>query len=78
MLNGENISKIPKASIKRLVKNGSNPNIIISDKAAEAIAAILEKKAARIARYAVKRARDKKRNTITEEDIDTYALKFGD
>lgn len=69
---------ISKVTIKKIVKNGSTPNVIISDKAAEAIARILEKKAQRIAKYAVKRARTNKRDTITEEDVDTYRLKFGD
>jgi len=69
---------IPKASIKKIVKNGTNPNLIITDKAAEAIARILETKARRIAKYAVKRAKSKKRNIITEEDVETYMLKFGD
>lgn len=78
MLNGESMRNISKSSIKKIVKNGSNPDVIISDKAAEAIARILEEKAKRIARYAVKRAKSKKRGTVTEEDIDTYRLKFGD
>ncbi|MDE1871556.1 MAG: NFYB/HAP3 family transcription factor subunit [Candidatus Micrarchaeota archaeon] len=69
---------ISKATIKKIVKNGSNPNVIISDKAAEAIARILESKAKRIAKYAVKRAKAKKRNTITEDDIDTYTIMHGD
>jgi histone H3/H4 len=69
---------ISKSSIKKIVKAGSNPNVIISDKAAEAIARILEQKAKRIATYAVKRAKSKKRNTVTEDDVDTYLLKFGD
>ncbi len=69
---------ISKASIKKIVKGGSNPNVIITDKAAEAIARILEKKARRIAKYAVKSAKSKKRNTITEEDVDKYRLMFGD
>ena len=67
---------ISKASIKKIVKGSFN--VIVSDKAAEAIAKLLEQKAERIARYAVKRAKDKRRSTITEEDIDTYRLKFGD
>jgi histone H3/H4 len=69
---------ISKTSIKNIVKKGSNPHVIISDKAAEAIAKILEKKAQKIAKYAVKRAKSNKRNTITEEDVDTYRLMFGD
>jgi histone H3/H4 len=69
---------ISKTSIKKIIKSGSNPDVIINDKAAEAIAKILEKRANKIARYAVKRAKSKKRNTITEEDIDTYRMMFGD
>lgn len=69
---------ISKASIKKMVKSGSNPNVIISDRAAESIARILEAKAKKIAKYAVKRAKSKKRQMITEEDVDTYRLKFGD
>lgn len=72
------MEKISKESIKKLVKNGSNPDVIVSDKAAEAIIAILEKKAKKIAKYAVDRAKNKKRATITEEDIDTYRMMFGD
>lgn len=69
---------ISKASIKKMVKNSSNPNAIISDRAAEAIARLLESKAKSIAKYAVKRAKGKKRSTITEEDIDAYRVRFGD
>lgn len=72
------MNKISKASIKRMVRNRASTNVIISDKAAEAIAALLERRANRIARYAVKRAKSKKRSTITEDDIETYRLKFGD
>ncbi|MGI0134370.1 MAG: histone-like protein [Candidatus Micrarchaeaceae archaeon] len=68
--------KISASSIKKLVRDSSGT--VISDSAANAISKILEKKAKRIARYAVKRAKSKKRATILEEDIDTYRLKFGD
>lgn len=72
------MQSIPKNSIKKILKDGSSSNLIISDKAAAAIASILEEKAKRIAKYAVKRAKSQKRNAITEEDIDTYRLKYGD
>jgi len=72
------MGKIPKDSIKKIIKNGSNPEIIISDAAAASIAKILEKKAERIAKYAVQRARKRKSGTITEEDIDSYKIRFGD
>ncbi len=70
--------RISKSSIKKMVKNGSRRDVIVSDKAAGAIAAMLERKAKLIAEYAVKRAKSRNRGTITEEDIDTYRLKFGD
>ena len=69
---------ISTASIKKIIKEKYNSDVIITEKAAKAIAKALEEKARRIAKYAVKRAKDKKRATITEEDIDTYRLKFGD
>ena len=72
------VIKISKTTIKKIVKNGANPDVIISDKAAEAIARILEEKAQKIAKYAVSRAKSKKRNAINEEDVDTYRLMFGD
>jgi|GEM_PF-1309520 histone H3/H4 len=75
---GVYLDKIPKSSIKKMVKDGSNSDIIISDRAAEAIAKLLEDKAKRIAEYAVDRAKKKKRATITEEDINAYKLTFGD
>jgi histone H3/H4 len=72
------MDKIPTDSIKRIIKNGSNPDIIISDAAAASIAKLLERKAERIAKYAVQRARKRKSGTITEDDIDSYKIRFGD
>ncbi|MGC9190616.1 MAG: histone-like protein [Candidatus Micrarchaeia archaeon] len=66
---------LSKAAVKKLIKGRSN--IAISDEAAAAIAEMLEKKAASIARYAVKRAERKKRKIILDEDIDEYRMKFG-
>jgi histone H3/H4 len=68
--------KISKAAIKKLV-NGSG-GVVISDSAASAIATLLEKKAKRIAKYAVKRAKAKKRESVIAEDIDSYRVRFGD
>jgi histone H3/H4 len=66
---------ISKQTIKRMVKaNG----IAISDSAADALARMLEKKAKKIASYAVKRAKSRGRMSVLEEDIDTYGIKFGD
>ena len=70
------MSKIPKATIKGIVKMSNGAKL--SDKAAEAIAAILEKKAMNIASYAVKNAKKNNRNVVLKEDIEDYALKGGD
>lgn len=53
-------------------------SVKISDNAAAAIAKMLEAKAGKIARYAVKRARSRKRGTVLEEDIESYKVRFGD
>ncbi|MGC8669757.1 MAG: histone-like protein [Candidatus Micrarchaeia archaeon] len=66
---------ISKALVKKLVKE--RYSILLSDDAAEAIADMLEKRAASIARYAVKHAQKKKRSIVTEDDIEGYKLKFG-
>lgn len=68
--------KISKASVKKLVREKAG--ISLSDAAAASIAKMLEEKAERIARYAVRRAKASKRSTVTGEDIDTYRLKYGD
>ena len=72
------MQNISNATIKKIVKNSSNSNLIINKEASEAIARILEKKAERIAAYAVKRAKSRKRHTVTEEDIESYSLMAGD
>lgn len=78
MLKSEFMENLSKASIKKIIKEGSNPDIIISDEAAEAIAKLLEEKAKQIAAYAVERAKRKQRETITEEDIEAYMVVSGD
>lgn len=70
------MGRVSKTSIKRLVK--SSAGIAISDNALESIAKLLEAKAKMIAEYAVKRAKAHNRDVVTEEDVDTYRLKFGD
>lgn len=69
--------KVSKASVRKIISNGSR-NIIISERAAGAIATLLERKAKKISKYAVQRARKNGRSTITEEDINSYRLRFGD
>ena len=68
--------KIVKATIKRLVNR--NGPIKLTDKAAGSISTILERKAKKIARYAMAQAKKNGRKTILKEDIDSYRLKFGD
>ncbi len=70
------MAKIPKSAIKSLVK--SKNKIALTDNAASSISRILEKKAERIAKYALTRAKKSGRNTILKEDIDAYRLKFGE
>lgn len=66
---------ISNAAIKKLVEQQTG--VKISNSAASAIAKLLEKKASTIAKYSVKRAKDKGRNVVTEDDVDSYRLKFG-
>ncbi len=76
ILSADWMQRISKALVKKIVKEKFN--ISMSDNAAEAMAEMLEKKAMSIARYAVKRAQQSKRKTVTQEDIERYKLKFSD
>ncbi len=67
--------KIPKALIKKVIKDDSD--IILDDKAAEALAEQLETEAKEIAKYAVERAKKVNRTTVLEEDIEDYVIKHG-
>ncbi|MCL5440347.1 MAG: NFYB/HAP3 family transcription factor subunit [Candidatus Marsarchaeota archaeon] len=67
---------ISRASIKKIIKDSQN--LKMTDGAAEAIAAMLEEKAARIAKYAVERAKKNNRDAVLAEDVDSYRMKFGD
>ncbi len=67
--------RISSKTVKKAMRRRSD--VAISEKAAAAIAKILEEKANSIAIYAVKRAKKNGRNTVTKEDVDNYRLKFG-
>jgi histone H3/H4 len=67
---------IPRAAIKKLVKK--RKGVSLTDSAASSISLILEKKASRIAKYALARAKRAGRETILKEDIEAYRLKYGD
>ena len=70
------MTKISNAMIKKLVKEQTGTTI--SDTAAGAIAKLLEKKAKTMAKYAVARAKKKGRATVTEDDIYSYKMQFGE
>jgi histone H3/H4 len=67
---------ISKQVIKKIIKKYVKAKI--TDDGAEAIAALLEKKAKEISKYAVKSAASEKRNRIIKKDISSYVLKEGD
>ena len=69
------MASIPKQAIKKLIKNYFKVNI--SDDGAVALARILEKKAKRISKFAVKNAKREKRDRVTKKDIEEYVLKIG-
>lgn len=66
---------IPKASIKKFIKN--TYDVTIEDDAAEEIAKMLEARALEIAKYAVKNAEKRQSQKVTAEDIDAYKIKPG-
>ncbi len=72
------MGSISNKTIKKIVSGESKSGVMISGKAADAIAKLLEEKARKIAEYAVRRAKSKNRDTVTEEDVDTYRVMFGD
>ncbi|MEM3503823.1 MAG: NFYB/HAP3 family transcription factor subunit [Nitrososphaeria archaeon] len=72
---GDVVPKIPKALIKKVIKDDSD--IILDDKAAEALAEQLEIEAKEIAKHAVERAKKVNRTIVLEEDIEDYVIKHG-
>jgi len=72
---GISVANIPKQAIKKLIKKYFGVNI--SDDGAVALAKILESKAKRISKFAVKNAKREKRDRVTKKDIEEYVLKIG-
>ncbi len=66
------MAKIPKKSIKELVKNYFGASI--TEDGAEELALILEKKANEISKFAVNNAKTKGRKKVTKEDIKKYVI----
>jgi histone H3/H4 len=69
------VANIPKQAIKKLIKNYFKVNI--SDDGAVALARILDDKAKRISKFAVRNAKREKRDRVTKKDIEEYVLKIG-
>ncbi len=69
------MANIPKQAIKKLIKNYFKVNI--SDDGAVALARILDDKAKRISKFAVRNAKREKRDRVTKKDIEEYVLKIG-
>jgi len=69
------VANIPKQAIKKLIKSYFKVNI--SDDGAVALARILENKAKRISKFAVRNAKKEKRDRVTKKDIEEYVLKIG-
>jgi len=73
ILSADFMAQLSRESIKKLVKKYTNANI--TDDGADAIARLLEKKAREISSFAVKKAKEKKKDKITKEEINEYILK---
>jgi len=73
ILSADFMAQLSRDNIKKLVKKYTNANI--TDDGADAIAKLLEKKAREISSFAVRKAKEKKKNRITKEEINEYILK---
>lgn len=69
------MASIPNSAIKGMIKKYAK--VSITEDGAAAIAAILERKAKEIAKFAVGNAKKGKRDKVTKEDISSYILKKG-
>ena len=73
ILSADLMAQLSRDNIKKLVKKYTNANI--TDDGADAIAKLLEKKAREISSFAVRKAKEKKKDRITKEEINEYILK---
>ena len=74
ILSADFMAQLSREKIKKLVKKYTNANI--TDEGADAIAKLLEKKAREISSFAVRKAKEKKKDKITKEEINEYILKY--
>jgi len=73
ILSADFMAQLSRDNIKKLVKKYTKANI--TDDGADAIAKLLEKKAREISSFAVRKAKEKKKDKITKEEINEYILK---
>jgi histone H3/H4 len=69
------MATIPKQSVKKLLKK--HFGLKMTEEAAEALARILEKRAKKISKFAVKNAKKEKRDRVTKKDIEEFVLREG-
>ena len=69
------MATIPKQAIQRMISRSFG--FKITDDAAAALAHMLESKAKKISKFAVKNAARGKRAKVTKKDIEEYVMKIG-
>ena len=69
------MATIPKQAVKKLLK--LHFGLKMTDDAAEALARILEKRAKKISKFAVRNAKKAKRVKVTKQDIEEFVLREG-
>jgi histone H3/H4 len=69
------MASIPKQAIKKMVQEYFG--LQITDDGAAAIARLLERRARKISKFAVKNAKKESREKVTKKDIQEYVLKVG-
>lgn len=69
------MANIPRQAIKKMVMRSFG--LQITDDAAGALARMLESKARKISKFAVKNARREKRDKVMRKDVEEYAMKAG-
>lgn len=69
------MATIPKQAIQKMIRRSFGYSI--SDDAAAALARMLESKAKKISRFAVRNANRERRTKVTRRDIEDYVMKVG-
>ncbi|MDE1874170.1 MAG: NFYB/HAP3 family transcription factor subunit [Candidatus Micrarchaeota archaeon] len=69
------MASIPKRAIKKMIQNSFGMRI--TDDAAGAMARMLESRAKKISRFAVRNAEHEKRRKVIRKDIEEYVVRVG-